>query len=185
VRTTRRGFLSLAGSSAAFAALAQVRFGAAAAAAEAPQAGASFFSAGEREVLEQIVARVCDTGEPDAPALADTDTIATIESLCAGLDPAITAPLGPLLRAFEWAPWIFDFTFTRFTRMSPEQQDASLRAWMTSRIGLRRQAFYALRNLAFVGWYSQPGTWPLIGYAGPLLGDRGAVGGGAAGKRAP
>ena len=56
--------------------------------------------------------------------------------------------------------------------MTPEQRDDSLRAWMTSRLGLRRQAFYALRNLAFLGWWSQQETWALVGYAGPLVDRR-------------
>jgi hypothetical protein len=53
--------------------------------------------------------------------------------------------------------------------MSDAEGDASLRAWMTSRLGFRRRAFYALRNLAFLGYYSQEATWPLIGYRGPIL----------------
>ena len=40
---------------------------------------------------------------------------------------------------------------------------------MTSRLALRRTAFLGLRNLCFLGWYSQPESWSLIGYQGPLL----------------
>ncbi len=64
---------------------------------------------------------------------------------------------------------LFDWTPSRFTRLTPTGQDASLRGWMTSRLALRRQGFQALRNLAFLGYYAQPSTWPSIGYAGPLL----------------
>jgi hypothetical protein len=64
---------------------------------------------------------------------------------------------------------LFDFTFTRFSRMSDAEQDASLRSWMTSRLDLRRRAFYALRNLSHLGYYSQEATWPLIGYLGPFV----------------
>jgi hypothetical protein len=53
--------------------------------------------------------------------------------------------------------------------MDPAQQDASLAASMRSRLGLRRRVFYALRNLAFLGYYAQDEVWPVIGYAGPLL----------------
>jgi hypothetical protein len=42
---------------------------------------------------------------------------------------------------------------------------------MTSRLAVRRQGFLAVRNLALLGYYSQPETWTLIGYAGPLLHD--------------
>jgi hypothetical protein len=40
---------------------------------------------------------------------------------------------------------------------------------MTSRLDLRRRAFYALRNLSYLGYYSQDATWGLIGYQGPFV----------------
>jgi len=80
-----------------------------------------------------------ETGEPGAPALGETDAIETIDGLCAGLDPGLSRPLPALLRLVEWAPLLFDFTFTRFSRMTPEQRDASLEAWMGSRLALRRE----------------------------------------------
>jgi hypothetical protein len=40
---------------------------------------------------------------------------------------------------------------------------------MTSGLALRRMGFFALRNLALLGYWSQDETWPLVGYAGPLL----------------
>ncbi len=169
-RLTRRGFLAFAGTSAALSALAGLRPGAAAAGGAAATAGARFFAEREREILTLVVERLVDTGEPGAPSVRETGTVATLDALCAGLDPALSRPLPTLMRLVEWGPLVFDFTFTRFSRMSPEQRDASLRAWMTSRLALRRKAFFALRNLAFLGWWSQPETWRLIGYAGPLLG---------------
>jgi hypothetical protein len=54
--------------------------------------------------------------------------------------------------------------------MSDAERDASLRAWMTSRLAIRRQAFLAVRNLCLLGFYSQPEAWRLVGYQGPLLG---------------
>ena len=168
--TTRRGFLAFAGTGAALAALGGLRPGAALAGTDAAGAAqAHFFGEGEQEILALVVERMVASDEPAAPALGETRALETIDRLCAGLDPELTRPLPALLRLVEWGPLLFDFTFTRFSRMTPEQRDESLRSWMTSRIGLRRQAFYALRNLAFLGWWSQQETWPLVGYAGPLL----------------
>src|SRR5262245_18150177 len=166
--TTRRGFLRLAGATAAFASLAQVR--ALPAAAAAPQPGERSFDPTETEILTRIAERVCDTGEPSAPLLRDTGTVATIDAFCRSLDPALTGQLPLALRLFEWGPFLFDWTFTPFTRMSDAGRDASLRAWMTSRLAIRRQAFLAVRNLCLLGFYSQPETWRLVGYQGPLLG---------------
>jgi hypothetical protein len=164
VPTTRRGFLGLAGSSAALAALGTLRVSPSLA---APGAGI-FFGPEETEILTHVVERMV-AGAPEAAGLRETGAIAAIDHLCAGLDPALTEPLPLLMRLVDWGPYIFDFTFERFTAMSPEAQDTSLRCWMESRLEIRRLAFSALRNLAFLGWYSQPESWRAIGYAGPLL----------------
>jgi hypothetical protein len=168
--TTRRGFLRVAGSAAAFGALSQLRLAPPAARALAERSDRRFFDETETEILTQVMERVVETGLPEAPRVRDTRAVASVDALCHGLDAALTGPLPLALRLFEWGPLLFDFTFTRFTRMSEGQKDASLRAWMTSRLQLRRLAFYGIRNLCLLGYYSQEESWPLIGYAGPLLG---------------
>lgn len=167
LRATRRGFLRLAGTSVALTALAQIRTLPAPAAEEPPQE--RFFDEQETEILTQIVERMVDSGEPGTPAVRETRSVATIDAFCRQLDPGITGALPLALRLFEYAPMLFDLSFSRFSRMTDAQKDASLEAWMTSRLALRRMAFLALRNLAFLGYYSQPETWPLVGYQGPLL----------------
>jgi hypothetical protein len=167
MRGTRRGFLRLAGTSAALTVLAQARALPVPAAAEPPRQ--RFFDARETEILTQVVERMVDTGEPDAPAVRETRAVATIDAFCRRLDPEISGPLPLALRLFEYGPIVFDLSFSRFSRMSDAQKDASLEAWMTSRLGLRRMAFLALRNLALLGYYTQPESWPLIGYQGPLI----------------
>jgi hypothetical protein len=113
--------------------------------------------------------RIVDTGLPDAPKVRDTGAVATVDGLCAGLDPSISGPLPLLMRAFEYAPLLLDFTFTRFTSMTAAEKDVSIETWRTSRLHLRRLAFLGVRNLCFFGWYAQPESWPLIGYQGPLI----------------
>ena len=166
LHTTRRGFLSLAATSAALAAVARLP---AASALSANNSGTAFFSEHEREILTQVVERMVATGAPDAPAVRETRSIEVIDGICAGLDPEASGVLPTLLRLVEWGPLLFDFSFTRFSRMSDAEKDASLRSWMTSRLDLRRRAFYALRNLSYLGYYSQEATWPLIGYLGPFV----------------
>jgi hypothetical protein len=170
-RTSRRGFLRLAGATAALASLAQVR--ALPLAAASPAVGDRFFDDRETEILTRIAERVCDTGDPSAPGVAGTATIATIDAFCRSLDPALTGQLPLALWLFEWGPFLFDWTFKPFTRMSGDERDASLRAWAGSRIAIRRQAFAAVRNLCLLGFYSQPETWRAIGYQGPLVGAGG------------
>jgi hypothetical protein len=162
---TRRGFLGLAAKSAALAALARLP---AASALSANGAKTAFFSAYETAILTAVVERVVATGEASARAVRETRAVEVIDRLCAGLDPEVSGVLPTLLRLVEWGPALFDFRFTRFSKLSDAEKDASLRAWMTSRLGVRRRAFYALRNLSYLGYYSQEATWALIGYRGPF-----------------
>ncbi len=166
---TRRAFLRCAGLSASLLAIAELRALPAAGASVDSSREESFFSAGETDILTQIVERMVFTGDPEAPALRDTRALQTIRTLLGRLDPALTADLPLALHLFEWGPVLFDFTFSRFTRMSDEQKDASIQCWMTSRLGIRRLAFLAFRNLAFIGYYSHAGIWGRIGYKGPLI----------------
>jgi len=168
--STRRGFLKLAGATAAFSALAQLRVLPAAAACSGEQAsGDRFFDAAETEILTQLMQRMVETGLPDAPQVRDTRAVATVDAVCRGLDPAVSGLLPLALLLVEWSPPLFDLRFARFTTLGADGQDASLRSWMTSRLPFRRTAFLGLRNLCFLGWYSQPETWSLIGYQGPLV----------------
>ena len=167
---TRRGFLRLAGATAAFSALAQLQVTPAATAAAGAQApGDRFFDDAETEILTQLMQCVVETGLPDAPRVRDTRAVATVDQVCRGLDPAVSSLLPLALLLVEWGPLLFDLRFARFTQLAADEQDASLRSWTTSRFQLRRTAFLGLRNLCFLGWYSQPEVWSLIGYQGPLL----------------
>ncbi len=131
--------------------------------------GERFFDDPETEILTQLMERITDSGLADAPRVRDTRAVATVDAVCHGLDPAISGVLPLALRLFEWGPLLFDGRFARFGALPAAEQDASLRGWMTSRLALRRTAFMGVRNLCFMGWYSQPEVWPLIGYQGPLL----------------
>lgn len=180
LRTHRRGFLTLSlklGGTAGLAALAGLRTLPAQAEGEGDErrpADGAFFSASEREVLTSVVARMVETGDPRAPALEDTRALDVIDGACAALAPEVTGLLPLALRLFEWWPFLFELRFRRFSDLAPDEQDASLEGWMSSRFAVRRTAFLALRNLSLLGWWSQEETWPLIGYQGPLLAAKGA-----------
>ena len=175
-RLTRRAFLRDAGLTASLAALAQLPALQLGCAADQDGAlGSGLLSPHETEVLTQIVERMVDSDDPRAPAVRETGAIATIDRLLAQLDPALTSDLPLALQLFEWGPIVFDLGFSRFTRMGPAEQDASIRCWMESRLELRRQGYAALRNLAFIGYYSQDAAFRGIGYRGPLI-ARGALG---------
>ncbi len=172
LHTSRRGFLRLSfGGAAGLATLGNLRALPAGASDPDGPAEGSFFSEDEREVLAAIAERMVETGEPGAPALRGTDALGVIDRTCAALPAAVTEQLPLALRLFDWWPFLFELRFRRFRDLSAEERDASLRGWMESRFDLRRLAFFALRNLSLLGYWSQRETWPLIGYRGPLLED--------------
>lgn len=63
---------------------------------------------------------------------------------------------------------ILHLSGSRFTRLSPEEQDAHL-GRMTQGRELERQAFTGLRTLAMFFYYCDERTWKNIGYVGPLM----------------
>lgn len=52
-----------------------------------------------------------------------------------------------------------------FERLSRERQDVVLRWFEDCPIGLLRKGFWGLKAMVFMGYYGQPETNPLVGYA--------------------
>jgi hypothetical protein len=125
-----------------------------------------------REILGAVVERMVETGEPEAPSAAEVGAVARIEQLLSVLDPEIVDPLKVLLRVVDLWPAVVQLRFRRFRSLSDEEKDESLEGWLRSRFRVRRNAFYALRNLALFGYWTDESTWPLIGYPGPWIGRR-------------
>ena len=171
----RRTFLKLGALGPAMLALQQLPARGAWLAGTPPAAGASEPGAervlddDESELLMTIVERMVDTGDPSAPSPREIGTLATLEATLAALDASLVDELRLALRLVDYWPFAFELQFRRFRSLSNEAQDRSLEGWRTSRIETRRRVFYALRNLALLGYWSQDETWPLIGYAGPWI----------------
>jgi hypothetical protein len=122
--------------------------------------------------LMAVVSRMVETGEPSAPHPREIGTLGAIQAVLELLDSELVDQLRVALRLVEYWPVLMEWRLRRFRSLSPEQQDESLEGWRTSRIEARRRVFYALRNLALLGYWSQDETWPLIGYGGPWLGGK-------------
>jgi len=67
--------------------------------------------------------------------------------------------------------------FSRFSRLSPADQDRVLAALESSDEGLLRGGFDGLKALVFMGYYRDPRTWKILGYAGPFVGARAGAAG--------
>jgi hypothetical protein len=167
----RRAFLRLGTFGPALLTLEGLAFGPPAARAEARPAG-EILDPGLREILGAITERMVDTGEAGAPSVAEVGAIERIEQLLAVLDRELVRSVKLLLRIVDLWPAVMELRFRRFRSLSDAEKDESLEGWLTSRIALRRQIFFGLRNLAQYGYWTDEATWRLVGYPGPMIGRR-------------
>lgn len=162
----RRGFLRLAGFSAAMATLS--RLGIAGASVASGQEGArGLLSEGDARILSAIGERMVFTGAADMPRFADTGAVATIDTSLHYVDRDVVDQLHWGLLLFQYGPPFFDGRVATYTGLAPEAQDEYLRGWAESRFAFRRLAFQAFKNLSFLGYYAQDATWAGIHYDGP------------------
>lgn len=161
----RRTFLRRSAWTVGLAAL--VRLRAPAALAANAGSGLQVFDADQADLMAAIVERMVFNGDPNMPAVRDTEAVFVIDQALLQADGAVREQLGWLLRLFDWGPAVFQARFARFRSLGDDEKDDYIRGWATSRFGLRRIAFQALKNLAMLGYYSQDATWRGIGYHGP------------------
>jgi len=120
-------------------------------------------------VLAAACERICATDRPDAPAPDGLAMATWLDGYIAGMDAAVRRDLSALFALLEHGSSLFRFRATRFTRMSIAERDATLADWQSSALDVRRQGFQGLRALAFLAYWRQDRTWPLLGYPGPLV----------------
>lgn len=130
-----------------------------------------FFSPDEYTIMQAVAARVVGSAAPGGFVASDIDVALRADAFLAGAEPEIQEQYHQLLTVFN-SPlftFLFDFRFSSFVAMSPEQQDTYLADWMTSPLSFRRTAFQALKRTCMSMFYTDSRTWPEIGYEGMFL----------------
>jgi hypothetical protein len=61
---------------------------------------------------------------------------------------------------------------THFTGLGLAEQRAYMMLWARSTLAVRRRFYRSMKTLVMVATYSLDASWPIIGYAGPLLHPR-------------
>ena len=163
---SRRSFLRWTAVSAGLLSVSRLRL-APALAASSPAADLRVLTPQQAEIFTVIVERMVYSGAPDMPAVGETRAIEAIDQTLLQLDSTVQSQLSWLITLFEWGPPVFQLKLHRFTGLGPEDQDDYIRDWDTSHVETRRIAFQALKNLSFLGYYSQDATWKGIHYDGP------------------
>jgi D-cysteine desulfhydrase len=123
-------------------------------------------------VMQAVARRVLAPDGPDAPSADAVDVAGAVDTYVAKLPAPVQRDVRALLQLVEHGSSLFRGGATRFTHSSPAEQDATLADWQRSSLTVRRRGFQALRTLAFLGYWRDDRTWPLIGYSGPMLPKR-------------
>lgn len=123
-------------------------------------------------IMQAVARRVLAADGDDAPSPDSVDVAGAVDTYVAKLPSAVQRDVRALLQLVEHGSSLFRGGATRFSHMAAAEQDATLADWQRSSLTVRRRGFQALRTLAFLGYWRDDRTWPLIGYSGPMLPKR-------------
>ena len=130
-------------------------------------------SAAGREVFSGASRALLDGSLPSGPRAlqgALDGLLARIDSLAAALPPHAQSELSQLLALLASAPGRLTLAGVSQPWESASVADIqrALQSMRVSTISLRRQAYQALHDIVGSAYFSDPGTWGLLGYPGPL-----------------
>ena len=123
-------------------------------------------------VLAAVARRIALPDADDAPSADDVGVATFLDGYLGNMPEPLRRDFLRLLAFVEHLAPIGCKLASRFTRLAPSDQDRVL-AWMESNSeGMLRGGFDALKSCVFMGYYRDPRTWKVIGYAGPFVAKR-------------
>ena len=130
-----------------------------------------FFSPMEFLIVQAVAQRIVGAPLPGNAAADDINVALRADIFLAEAEIEIQDQFHELLTVFNGAlfAFLFDFRFSSFVNMSPEEQDAYLNSWMTSTLSFRRTAFQALKQISLSLFYTDSRSWNEIHYDGMFL----------------
>ena len=137
-----------------------------------PGLAGSRLSATGREVFQQVGRAILEGSLPQGPAGAQavSGLLDRIDALVAALPPHAQSELSQLLALLAAAPGrrLLAGLPVAWPQASVVQIQQALQEMRTSPIALRQQAYLALHDIVSGAYFSEPATWPLLGYPGPV-----------------
>ena len=130
-----------------------------------------YFSPKEFLIFEAAADRLIGTPSPGQPGSDEIGVAGRADQFLGGADPEVQEQFHQLLTVFH-APFftfLFDFRFSSFLAMTPEDKDSYLEDWMTSSLSVRRTGFQALKRVCMSMFYTHSGSWKEIGYEGVFM----------------
>jgi hypothetical protein len=138
--------------------------------------GLRVLSVKEFVILRAAARRILASDEQPAPSPDEIGVAGYIDRWLAGAPAQVRRDFGRLLRVVEHSTPLYAHRRRRFSDLDEHDQDAHLHALSESSLAVLREGFVALRSLCMLGYYSDPRTWPILGYDGPVV-PRGWAGG--------
>lgn len=128
-------------------------------------------SASGRQVFAAIGRGALDGTLPVAARAAALEgLVQRVDTLVAGLPPHAQAELSQLIALLAAAPgrrWLAGLD-TDWPQASVAQVQDALRSMRMSGVSLRQQAYHALHDIVNGAYFSEPATWAVLGYPGPV-----------------
>jgi gluconate 2-dehydrogenase subunit 3-like protein len=128
-------------------------------------------------VVEHAARRITAPDRPPAedpaiPSADDLDVATFVDAWLARMHPRVQRDLGRFLAYLEHLAPVGAGFASRLTRLAPVDQDRVLASVEASSSDLLRAGFEGLKSLVFMGYYRDPRTWKIVGYAGPFVGRK-------------
>jgi hypothetical protein len=122
-------------------------------------------------VLSAVARRIAapDVEDGSVPTADDVDVAAFLDGYLLNIPPQMRRDLLRLLAFVEHLAPLACKLGSRFTRLSPVDQDRVLAKLESSSEGLLRGGFEGLKSMVFMGYYRDARTWKIPGYAGPFV----------------
>jgi hypothetical protein len=130
-------------------------------------------SSWELVVVEHAARRIAARDDESAsgpPSADDVDVAGFVDGYLARMAAPRRRDVRRLLAYLEHIAPIRAGNVDRFSRLAPAAQDRVLGTLESSSSDLLREGFAGLKALVFMGYYRDPRTWRVLGYAGPLVG---------------
>ena len=109
-----------------------------------------FFTQTEHDILKSVCAYMVGVSN-------DTDLeipIITIDTFVQQLPKPLRIRIRLAIHLFQWSPPLFIGKMCLFTQLAPSDAVEYIDGWARSRISIRRQLFRGLRDVVFLGYYS-------------------------------
>jgi hypothetical protein len=129
----------------------------------------SVLSDREAGVLAAMANRLCPALGPGAPGAAAVGIVPKLDFMLTAADEETKQGLKLGLLMFDNALTgaLFGERARPFSELSPVAQDRVLAGWKNSNVAFRRSLYRGFSYLIMSIYWSEPATWPRIGYAGP------------------